>query len=483
MRGLWQTHRTVTGSIMADALPPPSSLRARLQQLRGRLRPPSVLRRGLPIVLATLASRPLGYVRVAIQAWLFGATAAMDAFVLAFSLPSMLQVILLTGPLSGVLVPTLTAYQKDRQLLTQVFNSLLTWCACIGLGIAVLAAWGAPLCMRLAGPGLAPATHLLAAQLFQLMLPMLVLQALLSVCKGALNAVDHYGAPEYAGAVFNLVMIAAPLLLAARFGVLSLAVGASLGALAQLLMQFPFLAHYGIRYRPRWRFSVDVRPMLRLAQGAFISTLITPINSFIDRALASLLFAGAIAALHYAFLLFLLPASLCVVPVSTVLLTDLAGLYHQQQMALVRRRAQSALLLMGLLTLPVSLGGILWAEPLTRLVYEYGRFQAADTQLTAQALRAYLLGLPFYGATHLLTRCFYATHDTMTPALVSIGALVLNALSDVVLMQWYGHWGIALASSVVMLASTIALYSLFQRRCTRLEQEPPALLDSAGEVG
>ena len=48
----------------------------------------------------------MGYVRVAIQAWLFGATAAMDAFVLAFSVPSMLQVILLTGPLSGVLVPT-----------------------------------------------------------------------------------------------------------------------------------------------------------------------------------------------------------------------------------------------------------------------------------------------------------------------------------------------------------------------------------------
>ena len=79
------------------------------------------------------------------------------------------------------------------------------------------------------------------------MLPMLVLQALLSVCKGALNAVDHYGAPEYAGAVFNIVMIAAPLLLASRLGIMSLAVGASLGALCQLCMQLPFLAHYGVR--------------------------------------------------------------------------------------------------------------------------------------------------------------------------------------------------------------------------------------------
>jgi peptidoglycan biosynthesis protein MviN/MurJ (putative lipid II flippase) len=59
----------------------------------------------MPIIVATLFSRPLGYVHVAIQTWLFGATAAMNAFVLAFSVPSMFQVVLLTGPLSGVLVP------------------------------------------------------------------------------------------------------------------------------------------------------------------------------------------------------------------------------------------------------------------------------------------------------------------------------------------------------------------------------------------
>ena len=324
----------------------------------------------MPIIVATVLSRPLGYVRVAIQAWLFGATSTMDAFVLAFSVPSMLQVVLLTGPLSGVLVPTLTAYRHDRRAFNNLFNSLFTFCLLAGVIIAGLAAWGAPWLMRLAGPGLASDTHRLAALLFRLMLPMLVLQALLSVCKGALNAVDHYGAPEYAGAVFNIVMIAAPLALASRLGILSLAVGASLGALCQLCMQLPFLARYGVRYRPRLRCDTDVWPMVRLAQGAFLSTMITPLNSLIDRALASLLFPGAIAALNYAFLLFLLPASLCVVPLSTVLLTDLAGLYHQGDVVQVRRRTLSALRLILLLTIPVTIGGVLLAEPLTRLVYE-----------------------------------------------------------------------------------------------------------------
>lgn len=472
---------------MAHASPTPPRQLSRWWRYVARLRLPALLRRGMPIVVATLLSRPLGYVRVAIQAWLFGTTAAMDAFVLAFAVPSMLQVVLLTGPLSGVLVPTLTAYTHDRRALNNLFNSLFTLCFGAGVLIAGLAAWGAPWLMRLAGPGLAPEAHRLATLLFQLMLPMLVLQALLSICKGTLNAMDHYGAPEYAGAIFNLVMIAVPLLFASRLGVVSLAVGASLGALLQLLMQLPFLARYNVRYRPRWRCDREVWRMLRLAKGAVLGTVITPLNALIDRALASLLFPGAVAALNYAFLLFLLPASLCVVPLSTVLLTDLAGLYHQGDLAQLRRRAVSALGVMLVLTLPVTVGGLLFAESLTRLVYEYGRFQTADTVLTAQALRAYLLGLPFYGGAHLLHRCFYATHDTLTPAMVSLGTLGLNVVSDVVLMRLCSHWGIALASTVVSLVTTVTLYVLFQRRCTHLAAmqrvTSAPMLDRTGEVG
>jgi putative peptidoglycan lipid II flippase len=422
----------------------------------------------LPIISATLLSRPLGYVRVAIQAWLFGATAAMDAFVVAFSVPSILQVVLLSGPLSGVLVPTLTVFRDDRRALNDLFNAIFTLSLLASLAIAGVAAVGAPLFIRLVAPGLSSDVQTLATFLFRIMLPMLVMQALLSVCKGALNTLDHYGAPEYAGVVFNVVIIAITLLLHASLGVVSLAIGASLGGIAQLAMQFPVLARHGVRYRPLWRFDAALRQMARLAKGTFISTIITPTASLVDRALASLLFPGAIAALNYAFLLFLLPASLCVVPLSTVLLTDLATLYHQENYTALRRRMTSGLRLMLLLTIPAALLGVFLAESITRLVYEHGRFNAADTVQTAQALRAYVLGLPFYGGMHILTRSFYAIQDTMTPALVGIGSLVLNVLCDLLFMHLFGHWGIALARTGTLLVTAVTLYALFHRRYTLL---------------
>jgi putative peptidoglycan lipid II flippase len=451
------------------------------------LRLPSLLQRGLPIVGATLLSRPLGYIRVGVQAWWFGATAEMDAFVLAFAVPSILQVILLTGPLSGVLVPILTTYRHDRQAFNTTFNSLFTLSSLISLTIAGLAAAVAPMLMAVAGPGLASNMRELATFLFRLMLPMLVMQALLSVCKGALNTLDHYGAPEYAGAVFNIVMIAAVLLLAPYLGIVSLALGAALGGIVQLGMQFPFLIRHGVQYRPSLRLDVNVRQLVRLARGAFISTTITPLNALIDRSLASLLFPGAVAALNYAFLLFLLPASLFVIPLSTVLLTDLAHLYHQGDITTLRRRAMSALRLVFILTIPATAVGMVFSHSLTKIVYEYGHFHAADTQLTSQALWAYMLGLPFYGGVHLLTRCFYAMQDTMTPAVVSIGALILNIICDVIFMRLFSHWGIALASAIVLCATAITLYIVFHWRCTQYlavasKRPGPSLFDSTGEV-
>ena len=137
--------------------------------------------------------------------------------------------------------------------------------------------------------------------------------------------------------------------------------------------------------------------------------MITPLNALLDRALGSLLFPGAIAALNYGFLLFLLPTSLCVVPLSTVLLTDLADLYHQRDMVQVQRYTLAALRLVLFLTIPVTVAGVLLAEPLTRIVYEYGRFRSADTLLTSQAVCAYLVGLPFYrGAARHYRRTLYA---------------------------------------------------------------------------
>jgi putative peptidoglycan lipid II flippase len=436
--------------------------------------PPSrsnIARKGLPILLATLISRPLGFIREAVQAALFGASRLTDAFLVAYNVPEMIQTLFFSGVLSNFFVPVITRYRKDRAELTKVFSVACNGALLLALVLAGVCYVMAPGLMLLAAPGLRGADRELAIFLFRVMLPMLVLHCLLAVVKGTLNSIDHYAMPEYAGVFFNLVMILCALLLTGSFGVTSLAIGVVGGSIVQLLVQIPVLAQKGIRYQPWLGLTHPaLREVRGLVIGAIVATAVVPINAFVDRAMASSLQAGSISALAYAFRVFLLPVSLFAVPVYTVLLTDLSAAHQQGRQDTFKEQATAGLSLLFAVALPATAILIALATPITRLLYERGQFTADDVTLTSQALMGFAIGTLAYGTSQVMVRLFNAMKDTATPAWVGVGSIALNAGGDWVLMQVFGHWGIALVTSIVSYVNTIVLYLLFRRRHEALDE-------------
>lgn len=433
-----------------------------------------IARKGSPIVLATLLSRPLGFVREAVQAALFGASRLTDAFLVAYNLPEMIQTLFFSGVLSHFFVPVLTRYRGHKAELSTIFSVALVGALLIaGLlaGGCYLAASGL---MAVAAPGLAGPDHELATFLFRFMLPMLALHCLLAVMKGTLNSLDHYAMPEYAGVLFNLVMIACALGLAPTYGITSLAIGVVAGSVVQVLAQLPALARFGIRFRLSAVWGAVTHPALRemggLAVGALVATAVVPINAFVARALASTLDEGSISALAYAFRVFLLPVSLTAVPVYTVLLTELSAAHGAGQTETFKRQAEAGLSLLAAVALPATavLGAL--AVPITRVLYERGQFTPEDVAMTGAALAAYAVGLLAYGTSQVMVRLFNATKDTRTPALVGVACMGLNAAACWLLMRWWGHWGIALATSLVSYVNTLTLYAIFRRRHGPLDE-------------
>jgi putative peptidoglycan lipid II flippase len=422
-------------------------------------------RKGLPILIATLISRPLGFIREAAQAALFGASRLTDAFLVAYNVPEMIQTLFFSGALSSFFVPVVTQYREDKDALSTVFSVGLN----IALIVALLVGGGCYLAatqmMFLAAPGITGPDHELAVFLFRFMLPMLVLHCLLAVMKGALNSVDHYAMPEYAGIFFNLVLIVSAVTLSGSFGITSLAIGVVGGSVVQLALQIPALTRNGIRYRPWCGFSHPALLEMRgLVFGAIVATAVVPINAFVDRAMASALPAGSISALAYAFRVFLLPVSLFAVPIYTVLLTDLSTAHQQGRQDTFKDQAAAGLSLLFAVALPATAVLIALATPITRLLYERGQFTATDAQMTGQALAAFSVGLLAYGTSQVMVRLFNAVKDTSTPAWVGLGSIALNAGGDWLLMQFWGHWGIALVTSIVSYVNTSVLYVIFRRR-------------------
>ncbi|MBI3798282.1 MAG: murein biosynthesis integral membrane protein MurJ [Deltaproteobacteria bacterium] len=428
-------------------------------------------RKGLPILFATLLSRPLGFVREAVQAALFGASRLTDAFVVAYNLPEMIQTLFFTGILSNFFVPVITRYREQKEELSEVFSIALNGALLLALVLVSVCYVAAPWLITLAAPGLVGTDYQLTVFLFRFMLPALVLDCLLAVMKGTLNSLDHYAMPEYSGVFFNLVMIASALWLSGTYGITSLAIGVVVGTLMQLVVQIPALARKGIRYRLTFAFGHPaLREMGGLAFGAFIATAVVPLNAFVSRALASTLPAGSISALAYAFRVFLLPVSLFAVPVYTVLLTDLSAAQHRGTQETFKQQVTAGLSLLFTVSLPATAILVALANPITRLLFERGRFTAADVILTSQALMAYGVGTLAYGTSQVMVRLFNATKDTRTPAWVGVGSLAVNVGGGWLLMQIWGHWGIALVTSVVSYLNTAVLYAIFRYRHGPLDE-------------
>ncbi|HEY6068742.1 MAG TPA: lipid II flippase MurJ, partial [Gaiellaceae bacterium] len=117
---------------------------------------------------------------------------------------------------------------------------------------------------------------------------------------------------------------------------------------------------------------------------------------------------------------------------------------------------------------PASAVSAVLAEPITRLVFQRGEFAPSQTPVVAGALAAFSAGLFFNGTMLLLNRAFFSLQSNWVPTWVALGNLALNAAFDAAFYR-FGTWGIPLATSVVNVAGTAALFLLLRRRLGRLE--------------
>lgn len=437
-----------------------------------------IVKKGYAITLITLISRPLGYVREAVQAYTFGATALVDSFILAFNFPELVQTLFFSGAASYFLVPISTKYSKDQRTFSLVYSTFINVAFILTILVTVILFFLSSGIIDIIAPGFSPEQRLITRNLFLIMLPVITLHGLLSVMKSFLNARDHYVGPELSGILWNLAFIFSCIGLSARFGIYSLALGVTFGSLLQVLIQYPFLKKQRIEYSPTiLKDHESLKEAKRLFFGAFLAASILPINSFVDRVIGSFLPEGHVASLSYAFRIFILPVSLFAVPVYTVSFTRISSLYHSREFKGLFRELDNSIVLLFLTLLPSTVLLCFLSEELVEILYKRGEFGETETYLTSRALLGYSFGMGFYALSVLLVRTFNAIHDTKTPALVGIISILVNVALDIVLMIPLKNLGISLATSLVSLFNSMILFNLWKKKTGyRLGRETKWLL-------
>jgi putative peptidoglycan lipid II flippase len=432
---------------------------------------------------ATLASRVLGFARDMIVALVFGAGPVTDAFFVAFRIPNILRRLLAEGALSTAVIPVFTGFtvRESRgellRMLRAVFGAaLLALSVTTALGMA-----GAPWIVRAIAPGFAadPGQAQLAAFLTRVMFPYLVLVGLAALAMGALNAQGRFFAAALGPAVMNLGMIVCVLALAPRVhpGITSLAIGVLAGGLGQLLVQLPSLHACGLLVGP----SAELRhPALarvtRLLLPSVFGLAALQVMVFVNTLLASLLPAGSISFLYYADRVMEFPLGVFGIALASASLPAMSRQAAAGDTRGVASTLNFALRLSVYVSLPASVGLVALSRPITRILFERGRFGPEDTAATATALIAYAVGLLGFAGARIAAQAFYALAEPATAVRVGIVSIAANALAAIVLMRPMGHVGLALASSIGSYVNLVVLVWTARRRLGRVGAR--RLLDS-----
>lgn len=406
---------------------------------------------------AAVASRLLGVVREAVVAALFGAGDAKAAYVIAYSVPFFVQRLLLGGTLSIVFIPTITRSltRGDPEETQRVVNNLLTLVLLVGVGMVVAGQLLAPWIIPLAAPGFAtspPLLHLATDLTRILFVAMFFLGGALFLT-GYLQSQHHFTVPALAPLLFNVGIVAGALVLGPAWGIYGLAAAWVLGTAAQCLVQLPAAVRAGLRYRPRLELDHPaLREVLRLAVPAMVGLVVVEVNSYVDRLFASLLPSGgvnAVAVLDYAYEVVQAPVGFFAISIATAIFPSLSRHAGAGDLEALKRTASLGLRAAAFATAPVLALYLAVPDLVVRVLFERYAFTPEATRAVAGAVAAYGAGLVSIACYTVTTRAYYALQDMATPMRVGAVMIALNAALDWLFVRWWGHVGIALATSLV----------------------------------
>jgi putative peptidoglycan lipid II flippase len=347
-----------------------------------------------------------------------------------------------------------------------VFSTVIT---SMGLLLAALIVAGeiyAARLVELIAPGFSPAEKARVVFLTRLMLPAQICFYQGSILSAVQYAKGQFLVPSLAPVVYNLGIILGGVLLSPQIGITGFAVGVLAGAVTgNFLLQVYGARSAGAHFSP----NLDLRHpgfwlFVKLTVPVMLALSLVFTDDWIIRWFGSYLVPASITWLSYAKTLMRVPLGVVGQAVGVASFPFLAQLYSEGKLEELNRTLNVTMKGLVLLLVPISALTIAESTPLVYLIFSHTRLRPPDLNATAATLGVFSLGMFAWGAQNILARGFYAARDTLTPAITGTALTFLNLPLYWLLVRRYQHLGLALASSVGIIAYTLLLFGLLNRR-------------------
>lgn len=435
------------------------------------------------IMIALVFSQVIGVIESSLLGSAFGTGMENEAFFAANRIPSILFNLVAGGALSSAFIPIFTGYltRDEHSAAWRLASAVMNLVFLVLAALSLLAAVFAPQIVHyVLAPGFSardPELEAMTVALLRIQLPSAAIFAISGMVMGILNAHQKFLLPALAPAMYNLGLIFGILVLKPFMGVNGVGWGVVIGAGLHLVVQLPDLLRL-----PRRAYRLElglrqaaVREVLKLMGPRLLGVAVVQLNFWLNTYLASFQSAGSVTALALAFPLVMMPEAAIAQSVAMAALPTFSAQVALGKLDDMRSSLAATLRAILLLAIPATLGLILLRRPVVALIFQYNEFTAESTQLVAWAVLWYGTGLVGHCLVEILSRAFYALHDTKTPVFVGTVAMGLNLLFSVLFsalftrLGWLPHGGLALANSIATLLEMTGLLVLMKRRLGGLQ--------------
>jgi len=418
----------------------------------------------LIIALFTFGAKLVSTAKELVVAASFGTSDSMDAFLVAFIVPSA-AVTIISGSFNAAFIPSYVQVKERygtenaQKLLGNVMAStiLLLGTATIGMVLA------APYYLPLLASGFSPIKIALTRKLLYLLSPMVLIAGTNTIWSAVLNAGEEFALVAATPALTPAVIIVF-LFVARGWGVTTLTVGTICGTIFEAGIICSALLRKRIRPWPSWHGADPhlwqvIQQYLPMVSGS----LILGSTSLINQGMAAMLGPGSVAVLNYGNRLITVPISVGTTALGTAVIPYFSVMVGKNDWHGIRHTLKRYFALIFGVAIPVTVGLMLGSELLVRVIYQRGAFTTQDTHLVAPVLAFFAVQLPFYVAGTLLVRLVSAMLANHILLISSIVSLLLNVTLNYAFMQRFGVAGIALSTSCVYLVAFLLLHFSWRR--------------------
>lgn len=419
----------------------------------------------LLLMIFTILSKIMGFGREITLSYFYGASNISDAYLISLTIPGMIFSFIGNGLSTGYIPLYSKIVQQDgesegNRYTNNLINLLLLICS----GIILFGLLFTNQIVKVLASGFEGDTLAIAVQFTRIGLVGIYFTGLVNIFSGFLRVKGNFVIPESIGFPLNFFTIVA-ILLSTKTNIMVLAIGGVIATASQLVLFIPFLAKEGYGYT----FELDlkdqyIREMVYMALPVIIGVSVNEINVLVDRTLASRIVVGGISALNYADKINGFVHGLFVATIATAMFPMISKMAAQGNIDGLKRTVSEAINLINLFVIPATVGALLFAEPIVRLLFGRGAFTAEAISMTANALFFYALGMIGFGLREILYRAFYSMQNTKTPMINASLSVVMNIILNLILSKFLGLGGLALATSLSALFGTGLLFISLRKK-------------------